>query len=1005
MNRREFIGGSAGGSFFGLMGHQQHASADTIRDPLKRISDLSAAPSGGAGPLEHRVYAHLLYPREHPDYARRYVRPPNWSTFGNRTHFMTLRDFDIEHGLIVKYREKIAKYTRANELGDVVWASYPILYAENLDRLVDEIKRQNLYLFDLWGYVPGDGPGSFWQQFKPPAGALHLLESTLGERWLGMDNGEQDGRYIGGYAQEIYPSLADRFEQYLNFQRHFERLTDELGNKMVALVSLNFGHYFLKEGVYTLIGAETAQALPNGQVFYAFIRGAGKQYAVPWFGNSSVYNRWGFKRYGSEGRDHGPTRGTSLSLMKRLMYSHILYNSMLVGFDQGWCYDDPVPSQAALKGRNGDGDLTPIGRVQRAARRWVNEVGQPGVMVVPIAIMLDFYAGWTFPRHLYTEDVYRIWGNVPYGPGDYLTDAVLDMLYPGYQDSSYFHDESGFLCPTPYGDAADCILSDAEEWLLARYPLLVVAGELRGGMEIGDKLQTYIERGGRLLITAGNLAKFPGGLAGIRVAGSSKHFEAGQRLQVGCTEIVEDHPFDLFPLAFSKSAHLLAESAGTAAVVETAYGEGRITVFSSPFGVSAKEKKGVGTILARELRNEVDKPLAKPYPLLKHVRAILDQAFRVQMLFEAGEGLSLITCRKGPGEYTLGVASNVWRQQPLKIISHCGGIRSIREIPLDQSEKGAAGYVPEGLAKANLGVSGGNSIAGGDIRVFAVRVQEENVEEIPHRAPPSRPRGRFLPLRGVRMIKEEVLARPTFFEHFDGVVVDWKYFERREKNTLGQEAGWIRRQKLRIIVDLTSGINLYPDLRLIDNIPADYTRSMTTIEDVIAKMGALRAQDLILSLHRFPENNFTKEQTWNSFEATFRRLCAYASKREIALHLRVSPGKPPADIEEGVRFIRRVGAANLHLAPSTALLMARRVDLLKATKLLRTKVGLWLLSTARRDIADTTWNVNAPIARSEKDQILDKILAIAPSVPVIFDAVYKSQDEEYEDVRTFAHLA
>ncbi len=118
---------------------------------------------------------------------------------------------------------------------------------------------------------------------------------------------------------------------------------------MSALVSLSFGHYYLKEGLYKLIGAETAQGLPNGQLFYVFIRGAGKQYGVPWFGNASVFNRWGYKTYGSEnstgpGYHHGPTFGTSLSLMKRLMYSQILYNSMLVSFESGWFYDTKVSS-------------------------------------------------------------------------------------------------------------------------------------------------------------------------------------------------------------------------------------------------------------------------------------------------------------------------------------------------------------------------------------------------------------------------------------------------------------------------------------------------------------------------------------------------------------------------------------------------------------------------------------------------------------------------------------
>ena len=316
--------------------------------------------------------------------------------------------------------------------------------------------------------MPGSGPGGYWQQFTPPPGALATLESKLGERWLGTDIGEQDGRYIGGYADQMTPASASRFEQYLNFQRHFERMGDDLGNKHSALVSLNFGHYFLKEGTYTLIGAETAQALPNNQVYYAFIRGAGKQYGVPWFGNASIFNRWGYKTYGSSGgsggETHGPTKGTSLSLMKRLLYSHILYNCVAVGFENGWFEGDK---------------LSPIGRIQQSAQRWVKENGQPGVMHTPVALLLDFYSGWSFPRHLYSGDIYRVWGNRPYEAGDYFTDAVLDLLYPGYQNSSYFHDESGFIAPTPFGDIADCVLSDAPLWVLERYPVVIVAGRTR----------------------------------------------------------------------------------------------------------------------------------------------------------------------------------------------------------------------------------------------------------------------------------------------------------------------------------------------------------------------------------------------------------------------------------------------------------------------------------------------------------------------------------------------
>ena len=120
----------------------------------------------------------------------------------------------------------------------------------------------------------------------------------------------------------MYPSSANRPQQYLNFHRHMEKITSECGNKMAALTAITYGHYFLKEGLYTLVGSEAAQEHPNAQVFYAFDRGAGKEYGVPWFGNASIYNRWGGKSYGDT--RSSPTKGTSLSLLKRLLYSHIL---------------------------------------------------------------------------------------------------------------------------------------------------------------------------------------------------------------------------------------------------------------------------------------------------------------------------------------------------------------------------------------------------------------------------------------------------------------------------------------------------------------------------------------------------------------------------------------------------------------------------------------------------------------------------------------------------------
>jgi hypothetical protein len=395
----------------------------------------------------------------------------------------------------------------------------------------------------------------------------------------------------------------------------------------------------------------------------------------------------------------------------------------------------------------------------------------------------------------------------------------------------------------------------------------------------------------------------------------------------------------------------------------------------------------------------VDKPLPKPFPLLRHVRAILNDAFLSQALFAAGDGLSLTTCRQGPGEYTLGITNNSWQARPFKIVSQCGQVESIRELALDQSEKGAPGQLPLGLEKSNLGASDGQNIAGGDVRIFAVKVKEEHTTEIAHAVPAARPQGRALSLRGARSLKEEILLRPTFFEHFDSIVVDWRYLQARDPDQIKRESAWIRLQGLTCLVDLTSGINLFPDLRLVDNSELDYANSMAAIEGVMAKMQVLEARQLILSLHREPENNFTREQTWQSFAQTLRRICQKAAEQQATVHLRLSLGSPAQDFPRVAALVDQAGAPNLRLAPSTALLWSRQNGLSDFTEPLQAKVGLWLLSAARRDIADTVWDANAPVRNGNAPRALTQVLALAPAAPLVFDAVYASHDEEYLDAK------
>lgn len=946
------------------------------------ILGCSLAIAGGQAQNTIKLYPYKMNPVTHPDYLRHHVKAPDVSLFDNKIQFIALRDLSGPD-----YKERITQWVDKDKLGNILWVSYPLIYQDNLKEVVNEIKKRNLYLFDLWGYIPGSGPGGYWQQYVIPQGVLDLFETELGERWLGMDNGEQDGRYVGSFAPRMYPLGGNRKQQYFNFQRHFEEMGEQLGNKMATLVSLNFGHYFLKEGVYTLIGAETAQGLPNSQIYYSFIRGAGKQYGVNWFGNASVWNRWGWKNYDpksisydEDNYDAGnPLKGTSLSLLKRLLYTHIFYNCVAVGFEGSMRIDDKT--------------LSPIGKIQQQAVKWTDKYADPGVMYTPVALMTDFFSGWSFPRHLYSRDTYKVWGNLPYEKPDYMTDNFLNVLYPGYQDASYYHDERGFIAPTPFGDMADCLMSDAPLWVLKQYPLLVIADELSPGQEIKEKLEAYVEAGGHLVITAGSLKNMPQGIAGITTDGTVS--VSSSPVTYKDKTIEETASFALASLSFPGDTRILQSSGTKPASIETEFGKGRITVIASPYGVPEQVH------CALPVKVEEDEPLPTPYPMLRHVNALMEDLFTELELFETDPALSLVTCVRGKNDYSVLVTNSSWEPRRFDIKAKHGKIVSIQELSINQDELKAIGYTPK-VVNATFGRNTSGMIAGGGVRAYRIKTEDMPAEVMPEVSPVPNTQGYALYLRNIRNLKEEILSRPTFFEHYDRTVIDWRYLEDRDEAVLKNESGWLSRQKLKISVDLTSGLNLYPDLRIVNNDPPVYKKSMERMKRVIDKMASLGADELIISSQRSIENNYTMEQFDESLVASFQELADYASAKNISLLFRPSYRRVAEGVTDAIEVTKKVNRPNFLLAPSVALLLLdvehldTNLDLLK-----QAGIGTLFMATPQYDIHNQVWNMNAPSYLYSKQELLTKIFEAFLGCRWVLDGIYSSQDEEYKDTKIF----
>ena len=988
------------------------------------------------------IYPYINDPGTHPDYTRYIVKHPTYSTFGGKPQFAALRSFQIESLHVVNYKQDIDQYLLRDNtsLGSVIWPAYPLLYADNVREVIDYIASENLFVTGFWGFVPGSGPGdgskyqeSFPQEFHPPGDVLAYLEQRLGERWFGMSAGEQDGRYIGSYSRELMPANENKIQQYLNFRMHFKGIEDILGPKMFMLNGLPMAHYILKTGLYVIVGAETGQGLPNAQIFYVFIRGACKQYGVLWAGNVSIYNRFGYKVYSNSSshkeavkhhQDHsnndngisnhdldhnytcnnqgdgGPTCGTSLNLLKRLMYAHIMYNSVYMGFENGWFVGSTDT-------------FSPIGLIQHAAKEWLESFGTVGTHLATVALLMDFYAGWIPPRHFY-DTPFSVWSNLPYSECDYFTDNIFQLFYPRYQDCSYFHDETGFSSATPYGDILDVILTDAAVWDMQRYDTLILTGEITYSKELAENLEAYIKYGGNVIFTANNFVLFQKDfylfLKVLIDVESCKAYSAGTKI-VSTTiselnNITEPYSMTVCDSSYEEgSLQVLVQTEDKKPLAflweMTTDSSGYVLIFTTPYTISSN--------LVNKPTTQVDVPLLSVFPLLYHAEIIIKHFLTRSSLFQMeNANLSYVVNYMSSNDYLVLVTNPLMNQQPLNITSPVGYITKVIEHQLDQSEKNKVGYLPDGYQGTDLGKSTNNTIAGVDTRLFTIALQTDSVKIINKITPKPGPNGIVLHLWQIRgSLMEEIHCRPTFFQHFDSVIVDYSYIMSRDDKFLQEEAKWANEQRLKVYIDASPAIDLFPKLRLVNNSVTDFNESFNDLQKLLQKVEIYTVTDLIISLHKTPENDITYLATLQEFNRTLHTLVQIATAKDITLHLQDSVKNPTGSINNTYLWLQSCGLdGSIKIAPNLAFLIEQT---LSDIDYIIKDAPLFFLNTPTYDPYGHRYSVNGPIysQASATAQRLNELCSIrncpyqkeSSVIPLVIDAYFSNEDEEYQDVK------
>jgi len=445
--------------------------------------------------------------------------------------------------------------------------------------------RQGLILNSIWGIRHGIPFALGTGEITVPEEMHQFLLDTFGPRFLGWENGEQDGEYVAQYVFGQYldgraqsPNRS-RKEAYEHFVYVMGDLIDSLMRHYIAPIgSLPFCHYFAELG-HRILGLELGTGLPSSIMRWAFLRGASKQYELLTHAHISVFmasaeqkpDFYSSRHYPHHGRGTAiefqlghPAGGPPIHLVKRLWFASYMYGVSILGLEGGLFYGDvaSLPEHyygTAAKGvrpvgptREGQNicdvagflkqrgpelekNLTPLGREYR---KWVwatRAHPDRGMQYTPIALILDFYHGWTPPVHksMGQGKPEHVWGNIPYSLGDYQIDQFFRWVYPDYQMYGYHIEGRGCLTPTPFGDYFDVLLTNAGREALNKYQAAILLGDIPPDEGLEKRLESFVRDGGTVVLCAQQLSNKLSALAGVRLLGRQQEACTSQSLVSG----------------------------------------------------------------------------------------------------------------------------------------------------------------------------------------------------------------------------------------------------------------------------------------------------------------------------------------------------------------------------------------------------------------------------------------------------------------------------------------
>lgn len=289
-------------------------------------------------------------------------------------------------------------------------------------------------------------------------------------------------------------------------------------------------HYAADFGA-SVVATEIGENVNNYQMHTAFLRGAGRQYHLPWVVDFSMwhkgemYNPNGYSGWGSKSEN----TGHSLSLLER---------SLVAGYMSG--ANSVVPEAGGAmslygedKDKDGYLDLTKYGETIRKVYQFTEQTDR-GTAYTPVGIVLNYYHG-SYAKiestSLFSQDEgeYRFGEGVKkspsstfkYSAGDTMTKNLMDKIWGTSKISAWLSGSSrgsekevaAMVNNSAYGDSFDILLDNASLATLKSYPVLVLSGAFTGEDELTTEqiqmYKQYVNDGGTLILNKAYTTIFP----------------------------------------------------------------------------------------------------------------------------------------------------------------------------------------------------------------------------------------------------------------------------------------------------------------------------------------------------------------------------------------------------------------------------------------------------------------------------------------------------------------